>query len=48
MQARKQKNDRNDQQAVNLAFAELGICWQQRLFRLTNFVRVQVVVEAEA
>jgi hypothetical protein len=48
MQARKQKNDRNDQQAVNLAFAELRICWQQRLFRLTTFVRVQVVEEAEA
>jgi hypothetical protein len=37
MQARKQKNDRNDQQAVNLAFAELRICWQQRLFRLKHF-----------
>jgi hypothetical protein len=37
MQAHKQKNDRNDQQAVNLASAELRICWQQRLFRLKHF-----------
>jgi hypothetical protein len=45
VQAGEQKNDRNDQKAVNLAFAEFRICWQTYTLSLKTFSLLRSVVD---